>query len=75
MKNKNFNKRRLANRIIAFPFVFAIMFIAHNIFVLKRMWHYLKFGGEYVNFEENERETISGIFEMLKEIKENQNNK
>ena len=30
------------------------------------------YGGEYVNFEENERESILGIFEMLKEIRQNQ---
>ena len=30
------------------------------------------YGGEYVNFEENERESMLGIFEMLKEIRQNQ---
>ena len=43
-----------------------------NFFVLQRTYHFLKYGGEYLNFEENERETISGIFNMLKEIRENQ---
>lgn len=72
MKNKEFNKRRFGRRLIALPFVFALIFIAHNLSVLKRTYHYIMYGGEYVNFEENERETMAGIFEMLKEIRQNQ---
>lgn len=62
----------LIRRFIALPFVFAIILLAHMAFVLHRTWHFLLYGGEYVNFERPERETIAGIFEMLKEIKENQ---
>lgn len=69
--NRKFNKRRFAYRLIVAPFVFALIFIAHNFFVLQRTYHFLKYGGEYLNFEENERETISGIFNMLKEMREN----
>lgn len=72
MKNKEFNKRRFGRRLISLPFVFALIFISHNLFVLKRTYHYIMYGGEYVNFEENERETMAGIFEMLKEIRQNQ---
>jgi len=70
MENKKFNKRNFIVRIIAFPFVFALIFIAHNIFVIKRTFHFLKYGGEYVNFEENEKPTILEIYKMLKEMKE-----
>ena len=72
MRNKKFNKRRLGYRLIGLPFVFALIFITHNLFVLKRTYHFIMYGGEYVNFEENERESILGIFEMLKEIRQNQ---
>ena len=70
MKNKTFNKRRFIHRLLALPFVSAIILIAHALFVLKRIYHFLLYGGEYVNFEENERENIAGIYDMLKEIKE-----
>lgn len=53
MKNTKFHKRHFTTRILAFPFVFALVFIAHNSFVIKRMWHFLRYGGEYVNFEQN----------------------
>jgi len=72
MKNTKFNKRFFIRRIIALPFIFIIIFISHNTFVLRRTYFYLMFGGEYINFEENERESISEIFEMLKEIKNKQ---
>lgn len=67
--SEKFNKRNFIIRIISLPFVFAIMFIAHNFFVLKRTYHFMMFGGEYINFEENERENIQEIFKLLKEIK------
>ena len=68
-----FNIKKFALRLITWPFVFALMFIFHNLFVLKRTYHFLKYGGEYINFEQDERATIQGIFNMLKEIREKQN--
>jgi len=73
METIKFNKRYFIRRLIALPFVAAILLISHLAFVIKRIWHYLLYGGEYVNFEENERESMAAIFKMLKEIKENQN--
>lgn len=75
MKNKKFNKRNFGLRLILWPFVFGIIFIAHNFFVLKRTYHFLKYGGEYVNFEKNESENIVGILKMLKEMKEERGEK
>ena len=73
MKNTKFNKRKFGLRLIAFPFVFALLFIAHTSFVLKRTYHFLKYGGEFVSFRQNENATVSDLFNMLKEIREKQN--
>ena len=70
MKDKKFNKHRFAQRILFLPFVIGIIFVAHNLFVINRIFHFIIYGGEYINFEENERRTINEIFEMLKDIKE-----
>ena len=75
MKNTKFNKRKFGLRLIAFPFVFALLFIAHTAFVLKQTYHFLKYGGEYINFEQNEKATIQGIFEMLKEMNDKNDTK
>lgn len=69
------NKRFLTLRIISAPFILCILVIAHNFFVLERFWHYLKFGGEYINFEKEEKRTIKDIYEMLQEIKDERKNK
>ncbi len=70
-----FNIKKFALRLITCPFVFALIFISHNLFVLKRTYHFLKYGGEYINFEQDERATIQGIFEMLKEMNDNNDTK
>jgi hypothetical protein len=73
MKNTKFNKRKFGLRLIAFPFVFALLFIANTAFVLKLTYHFLKYGGEFVSFRQNENATVSDLFNMLKEIREKQN--
>ena len=65
MKNK-FNKRNFLMRIVVSPLIFCILIIAHNFFMLKRFWHFLKFGGEYINFEQDEKATIQDIYNELK---------
>ena len=75
MKNTKFNKGKFGLRLIAFPFVFALLFIAHTAFVLKRTYHFLKYGGEFVSFGQNEKATIQDIFEMLKEMNDNNDTK
>lgn len=70
MKKIQFNKRFFVRRMIVLIPVFIIILVAHVSFVLKRTWHFLLYGGELVNFEKPERETIAGIYEMLKEIKQ-----
>lgn len=70
MSNNKFNKHFFFIRILASPAVFMIIFLGHNFFVLKRFWHFLKYGGEYVNFEQNERATIQDIYNELKKQNE-----
>jgi hypothetical protein len=72
MKNKKFNKRLFGIRLFVWPLIFVLLLIPHLYYVVKRTYHFFRYGGEYVNFEQNERHTILEIFEMLKEIKENQ---
>ena len=70
MKTK-FNKRNFPMRIIVLPFIFGLLFVSHTFFMFKRTYHFLLYGGEYINFEEPERENINEIFKMLKEMKRN----
>lgn len=68
MKNTEFNKANLILRLFVSPLIFFILLITHILFVFKRFYHFLKYGGEYVNFEENEKPTLMEIHKMLKEL-------
>lgn len=59
---------RLIKRLLVFPFFFGIMFITHNWFVLKRMYQFLKYGGEATIYKVNDKHSINEIFEIQKEI-------
>lgn len=72
MKKIKLNKRRLHLRIIVLIPVFLIILVAHLSFVFKRTWHFILYGGEWVNFEKPERETIAGIYAILKKDQNNE---
>ncbi len=75
MEKTKFHSKNFGYRLIVSPFIFALIFIAHNLFVIKRFWHFLKFGGEYINFEEDESATIKDILaELKKQNEQNENN-
>lgn len=68
MKNTTFNKTNLVLRIVVSPLIFCILLISHVLFVFRRFYHFLKYGGEYINFEENEKPSLMEIHAMLKEL-------
>lgn len=67
-----FIRRRFHLRVLVCLPVFVILLVCHMAFVCNSTWLFLKYGGEWINFKKPERETITSIYEMLKEIKENQ---
>ena len=67
--NTKFNKSNLFARIIASPFVFCLIIIAHVIKAVVIFTKYLKYGGELITFMENERPTINDIYQELKNQK------
>lgn len=70
MKTWNF-----IQRIFAAPFLFALMVLRFNFEALRRTWLFLKYGGEFIHYQKNDRESgIKDIFEFVKE-KYNEQNK
>lgn len=67
---KKIKKNKLFLRIIILIPVFIIILVAHIYVVLRRSWHFLLYGGEWINFEKPERKNINDVYEMLKEMKE-----
>lgn len=73
MKLQYSSKYKLITRFLSVPFVFALMLITHNLFVLHRIWSFILRGGEFINYDDkNEPATI---LEIYKELKENRNEK
>ena len=48
------NKLKLIIRIIASPFVFALLIISHFTFVIIRTTDFIRFGGEFIHYRSNE---------------------
>ena len=53
-------------RILASPFVLALMVIAHTYFVLRRWVDFLRFGGEFIQYSKDDSDTIHKIYMELK---------
>lgn len=53
-------------RIISAPFIFGILLVAHNWFVLKRVLMFLKYGGECTVYDKNDLKTIQDIYQQIK---------
>lgn len=53
-------------RIIASPFVFSICFIGSTCVAFNRTYLFIKYGGEWINYEKDETKTIKDIYQKLK---------
>lgn len=56
-------------RVIASPFVLGIMLITHWGFAIKRTWHFIRWGGEFIQYPKDERVTIESIYHEIKRPK------
>ena len=54
-------------RIIISPFLLCIFLITYIIFAVKRFILFIKYGGEWINYEPDEKITIEMIYEQLKQ--------
>lgn len=62
------NKLKLIIRIIASPFVFALLMLSHFTFVIIRTTDFIRFGGEFIHYRSNEEKaSITNILQKLKE--------
>lgn len=57
---------KVFKRIIVSPFVFGLLLTTHIFFVFKRTWGFLKYGGEWIDYnKKNEVKTIKDIYNKL----------
>lgn len=53
--------------IIAYPFVLALCLITFNYYAIKRSILFLRYGGEFIPYEKDDKITIKKIYDVLKE--------
>ncbi len=55
-------------RIISSPFILGLVLITHISFAFKRTFDFIRYGGEFSNYDKNERATIQDVYEKLKQV-------
>ena len=71
MKNTKFNKHNFWFRILVSPLIFCLILISFIYHSFRRFYFFIKYGGELITFQENERPTIQDIYDILKQNKAN----
>ena len=61
------NTKSLLLRLIVSPIIFALILVGHTYSAVKRFYLFMRWGGEFITFENNERPTIEAIYKKLKE--------
>lgn len=56
-------------RIVVSPIILLLMIVGHFYSAVRKFIFFLKYGGEFITFEQNERPTIYKIYQKLKENK------
>jgi hypothetical protein len=54
-------------RALILPFVFGILLTTHVLFVFRRTWEFIKYGGEFNQYRKDDRASIEKIYKELKE--------
>jgi hypothetical protein len=52
-------------RLITLPFVFGLIFIGYNYSIIKHLIHYIKYGGEWMTFDKDSKNTIRELFNKI----------
>jgi len=66
------NKRHLFLRVLVSPFVLCLILIGFNYTGLRRFILFMRYGGEFVAFEKNDRATLDKLYLIAKEMLEKQ---
>ena len=54
-------------RIIALPFVLGLILIVYTYSIIAHLIHYIRYGGEWMTFDANSKETIRKLFNKVED--------
>ena len=52
-------------RILVAPFIACIILISHLVFALHRIYLFIRYGGEFIGYEPNDKITIKDLYIQL----------
>ena len=55
-------------RIIVLPFVTGLHIVAHLRWLIFDMWNFIRYGGEFIKYDKDERIKINDLYRKLKEL-------
>lgn len=61
------NTKYLLLRLLVSPIIFALILVGHIYSAIRRFILFIRWGGEFITFREDERPTIEEIYKKLKE--------
>jgi len=61
------NRRYILLRLIAFPFVFGLLFVWNMYACVKGTILFIRWGGEIINYEKDDKGSIYKIYKELKD--------
>lgn len=63
---------RIFMRLLVLPFVLGILLVTYILGAIERGLYFVKYGGEFINYDKNEKITIQMIYEQLKNKEKNE---
>jgi hypothetical protein len=60
------NKKKLLIRIIVSPLILSLLFISYTYQAFSHWFLYLRYGGEWITYKKNDKVSIQGIYNRLK---------
>ena len=60
-------KYRVFLRILVCPFILGMLLVTYNVACLRRFAVFMRYGGEWINYVEDDHKNINDIYQLLKE--------
>lgn len=60
------NKRKILLRLLVSPFILGLLMVTYSYGCIKQWFKFIRYGGEWINYEKDEYKTIKDVYELIK---------
>lgn len=61
------NRKKIIPRLLVSPFVLGLIIMSYIISAIVRWFHFIRYGGEWINYDKNERKHIQDVYSIVKD--------